>query len=107
MTNVSWMWHTSYIFTTLQGSVTDGATPKNFVAETGTNTNYKTVSLNLPQPVKISSAKSTTIALTLDIEKVLTGIDLITTPTIGASQSTIMAKLATNFSGALTGNSAK
>lgn len=107
MTNVSWMWHTSYIFTTLQGTVTDGTTTKTFKAETGTNTNYKTVSLNLPQPVKISSAKSTTVALTLDIEKVLTGIDLITTPTVGAAQSAVMAQLTTNFSGALTVNSAK
>jgi hypothetical protein len=97
MTNVSWMWHTSYIFTTLQGTVTEGATTKTFKAETGLNANLKTVTLDLPQNVKISSAKSTKISLSLDVAKVLDGIDLITTPVVGASQATVMAALATNY----------
>ncbi len=101
MTNISWMWHTSYIFTTLQGTVTEGAVTKTFKAETGLNANYKTVTLNFPQAIKISSAKPATIGLTLDVEKVLTGIDLIATPTVGAAQAAIMSTLANNFSGAI------
>jgi hypothetical protein len=97
MTNVSWMWHTSYIFTTLQGTVTEGATTKTFIAETGLNANYKTIALNLPQNVKISSAKATNIAINVDVTKILEGIDLIATPTIGAAQPTIMATLADNY----------
>ncbi len=97
MTNVSWMWHTSYIFTTLQGTVTEGATTKTFKAETGLNANYKAVILDLPKNVKISSTKTTNIALSLDIAKVLEGIDLIATPTVGASQAAVMATLANNY----------
>lgn len=108
MTNISWMWHTSYIFTTLQGTVTEGTTTKTFKAETGLNANYKTVTLNLPSNVKISSAKSTKIAVNVDVAKILDGIDLITTPTVGAGQATIMATLAGNYaSKAITVSSAQ
>lgn len=97
MTNVSWMWHTSYIFTTLQGTVTEGATTKTFKAETGLNANYKTLTLNLPQQVKISSSKSTKISINVDVAKILDGIDLVANPAIGASQATLMAALADNY----------
>lgn len=98
MTNVSWMWLTTYIFTNLQGTVKEGATTKSFKAETGLNANYKTVSLDLPAPVRISTAnQSSKISLNVDVAKVIDGIDLVTTPTIGASQSTVMAALATNY----------
>lgn len=97
MTNVSWMWLTSYIFTNLQGTVKEGTTTKTFKAETGLNTNYKTVTLDLPTAVRISTAKSTSIKLNVDVTKILDGVDLITTPTIGASQATVMATLANNY----------
>lgn len=97
MTNISWMWHTSYIFTTLQGSVTEGATTKNFKAETGLNANYKTITITMQQPVKISSSSSAKISFAVDIAQLIDGVDLITTPVIGASQAAVMATLATNF----------
>lgn len=97
MTNISWMWHTSYIFTTLQGTVIEGATIKNFKAETGLNANYKTVTVTLQQPVKISSASSAKISFAVDIAQLIDGVDLITTPVIGASQAAAMGTLATNF----------
>lgn len=97
MTNVSWMWHTSYIFTSLQGKVTEGATSKSFVAETGLNENYKEVSIELSEPVKVSSSKDWTIQLNVDVAKLIDGIDLIANPTIGASQASLMSQMATNF----------
>jgi hypothetical protein len=97
MTNVSWMWLTSYIFTNLQGTVKEGTTTKTFKAETGLNANYKSVSLDLPKAVRISTAKPTSIKLNLDVTKILDGIDLIATPKIGASQATVMATLAGNY----------
>lgn len=97
MTNITWMWHTSYIFSSLQGSVTEGATTKTFKAETGLNTNYRTVTLNLPQHVKISSAKTTKVSLSVDVAKIIDGIDLITTSIIGADQPTAMTTIADNY----------
>lgn len=97
MTNVSWMWHTTYIFTALGGKVTEGATTKNIKVETGLNANYKTVTINLPSNVRISSAKSTSIALTVDVTKIFDGVDLIATPTVGASQATAMQTVAGNY----------
>lgn len=97
MTNVSWMWHTSYIFTSLQGTVKEGATSKTFLAETGVNSNYKTLALNLPSTIRVSSAKSTKVTLDVDVAKAIDGIDLIATPTIGASQASVMATLANNY----------
>ncbi len=97
MTNVSWMWLTSYIFTSLNGTVKEGSNTKTFKAETGLNANYKTVTLDLPTSVRISTAKATSIKLNVDVAKILEGIDLIATPTVGASQATVMSALATNY----------
>ncbi|MDA3616585.1 MbnP family protein [Polluticaenibacter yanchengensis] len=97
MTNVSWMWHTSYIFSAIGGTINAGLPSKTIKAETGLNTNYKSVTLNLPATVKVGSQTSAKIDLTLDVVKVLDGIDLIATPTIGASQATVMSKLAENY----------
>ncbi|MCP9749976.1 MbnP family protein [Ferruginibacter sp. HRS2-29] len=97
MTNSSWMWLTSYIFTSIQGTVINGGVTKNVKAETGLNTNYKTVTLELPSAIHISSAKATGVNVKVDIAKVVDGIDLFANPTVGASQSTLMATLATNY----------
>lgn len=97
MTNVSWMWHTSYIFTAIGGTIKEGTVSKTIKAETGLNTNYKSVTLNLPTSIKVSSQKPTSILLNIDVTKILDGIDLISTPTVGASQTTAMSHLAENY----------
>jgi len=107
MTNVSWMWHTSYIFSSIGGTVTEGATTKTIKAETGLNTNYKSVSLDLPATMHISSSKVKTIVLVTDVSKLFNGIDLIATPTIGASQAAAMSQLATNYTQAISVTSIK
>ncbi len=97
MTNVSWMWLTSYIFSSVTGKVTEGATSKTLKVETGLNANYKTVSIDFPQALHIGSLKSTSIVLNADVTKITDGIDVITTPTVGASQSAAMTTVATNY----------
>ncbi|GGI26080.1 hypothetical protein GCM10008119_20860 [Pedobacter mendelii] len=97
MTNVSWMWLTSYIFTSATGTVKEGSTSKSLKVETGLNANYKTVSLNFPQAVKIGSSKSSSIILNVDVAKAFDGIDVIATPTVGASQASVMTAVANNY----------
>lgn len=101
MTNISWMWHTSYIFTSIAGTVTEGTTTKNIKAETGLNANFKTVSIDLPAAVRISSAQNRKVVLAVDMSKILNGIDLIATPTVGAAQATVMSQLSTNYTQAI------
>jgi hypothetical protein len=98
MTNVSWMWSTSYIFSSLKGTVADGATTKNLAIETGLNANYKSVSLNFATNLHIGSSKSTEVVLNADVTKITDGVDVIATPTVGAAQATVMAAVATNYS---------
>ncbi|WP_157544050.1 MbnP family protein [Mucilaginibacter paludis] len=98
MTNVSWMWATTYIFSSLKGKVTEGTTVKTIAVETGLDANYKSVTLALPSTLHIGSSKSSTISLNTDVTKITDGVDIMATPTIGASQATVMASVATNYS---------
>jgi hypothetical protein len=97
MTNVSWMWHTTYIFSALKGSVKEGSTTKSIQVETGLNDNYKSLSLQLPSSVEISAKKETAIGVEVGVDKVFDGVDLVTTPLIGAGQASIMQQVATNY----------
>ncbi|SHG36664.1 MbnP family protein [Pedobacter caeni] len=97
MTNVSWMWLTSYIFTSVTGKVSEGANAQTLKIETGLNTNYKTVALDLPQTLTVSGTKSSRIVLNVDLAKALDGLDVMATPVVGASQGTVMAAVATNY----------
>lgn len=97
MTNVSWMWLTSYIYSSLVGTVSNGSTSKTLKVETGLNANYKTVTLDFPAAVRISSSKATTIVLNADISKSLDGLDVYTTNTVGGSQATAMSTVASNY----------
>lgn len=97
MTNISWMWLTSYIFSSVEGKVSDGANDKTLRVETGLNANYKTIQLDLPKTVHISSTAATKIALNVDVAKSLDGIDVIATPVVGAAQGTVMAAVAQNY----------
>ena len=98
MTNISWMWMTSYIFTSVAGKVTESGLAKNFLVETGLNANYKSVALDFPAIVHISSAKESKIMLKADVEKSLDGIDVVTNTIVGASKPTVMSAVAVNYS---------
>ena len=98
MTNVSWMWLTSYIFTSVGGKVTEAGVAKNLLVETGLNANYKSVALELPSTVHISSAKESKIVLKADVEQSIAGVDVLANPIVGASKASIMTAVATNYS---------
>lgn len=97
MTNISWMWHTTYIFSAISGTVKESADLKNLKVETGLNANFKTVTLNFPKAILINGSKSTTIDLKADIAKVFEGVDVYANPEIGASKPTEMATIANNY----------
>ncbi len=106
MTNIAWMWRTSYIFVALHGKVTSGATTKSFIAETGLNANYKTATITFPGNIRVDGDKTANINLNYNIASLLTGLDVFTNNNIGASTPTEMSTLATNSVNAATLNSA-
>ena len=102
MTNVSWMWATSYIFSSVKGKVAEGnttgiATAKELKIETGLNANFKTVALILPSDLNIGGNQSSTIVLNADVSKVTDGVDIMATPAVGASQANVMTVVAGNY----------
>ncbi|MBY0244036.1 MAG: hypothetical protein K2Q03_01135 [Sphingobacteriaceae bacterium] len=97
MVNVSWMWLTSYIFTSTTGKVTEGGTTKDIAIETGLNDNYKTISLDFAAPVRISSLKNTSIILNADVAKSIEGLDIISNPSVGGSTAALMTIVANNY----------
>ncbi|GAA3924133.1 hypothetical protein GO495_03115 [Chitinophaga oryziterrae] len=98
MTNISWMWHTSYIFSSLKGSMKVGVDSTAITVETGLNKNYRTLSIDFPASVNIGASAATAIKFNVDVAKVIDGLDLSTTPVIGAAQATQMTMVADNYS---------
>ncbi len=95
MTNISWMWHTSYIFSSLKGK--NVATNGNILVETGLNANYRTVEISLPTALVINSSQTGILNINVDVAKILQNIDLASTPTVSASTPTVMTSVADNF----------
>ncbi|CAD0002343.1 MbnP family protein [Flavobacterium salmonis] len=97
MTNVSWMWHTSYIFSSLTGKNVSPGTPVAISVETGLNTNYRTVEITLPTPLVVSAGKSAKLNLNVDVEKIVKDIDLVANPKVSAKTPELMTKTADNY----------
>lgn len=97
MTNVSWMWLTSYIFSSTGGKVTDAGVSKTLKVETGLNANFKTITLDLPQNLHVGGTKAPVLVLNVDVSKTMDGVDAMTTPVVGAAQPAVMAAVATNY----------
>jgi hypothetical protein len=97
MTNVSWMWHTSYIFSALTGKNVTPATPVAISVETGLNTNYRTIEITLPTALVVSSKTAAKLNLNVDVEKIVKDIDLVANPKIAASKATLMTQVADNY----------
>ncbi len=95
MSSIAWMWHSSYIFSSVGGTVKEGASSKTFTAETGLNANYKTVTIDLPAPVNFSTAKG--IVLNVDVTKIFDGVDVMKNPAINAMTAPLMSTVATNY----------
>ncbi|MCW3466308.1 MbnP family protein [Chitinophaga nivalis] len=97
MTNISWMWHTSYLFSSLKGSILSGAAPVALSVETGLNTNYRTLQTDLPAPLVVNEQQSGSITFQVDVAKIIAGVDLMKTPRIGAAQPAEMKQVADNY----------
>lgn len=97
MTNVSWMWHTSYIFSSLNGMI-ENSTTKVLKLETGLNENYRTVKLNLPSGIAVETGKNAVISLKADILTLLQTFDPWEKPRVGAQQTKEMQAISDNFS---------
>lgn len=97
MTNVSWMWHTSYIFSSLTGKNLSPETPVAISVETGLNANYKTVEITLPTALVVRAGKSAKVNLNVDVEKILKDIDVVANPKVSAKTPELMTKVADNY----------
>lgn len=98
MTNVSWMWHTSYIFSSLKGkNTTDTTTPVAIAVETGLNANFRTVEITLPTALVVSNSKTAKLNLNVDLLQIIKDIDLVANPKVSASKPELMTKVADNF----------
>lgn len=97
MTNVSWMWHTSYIFSSLKGKNTSTETPVAVAVETGLNTNYRTVELVLPTALVVKADKTAKLNLNVDVEKIVKDVDLVANPKVSAGKPELMTKVADNY----------
>lgn len=112
MTNVSWMWHTSYIFSALTGknlsqltaeipaTATKPAVPAAPVAisvETGLNTNFRTVEITLPTALVVNNGKTAKLNLNVDLLQIIKDIDLVVNPKVSASKPELMTKVADNY----------
>lgn len=97
MTNVSWMWHTSYIFSSLTGKNMTPATPVAISVETGLNANYKTIEITLPTPLVVGAGKNAKLNLNVDVAKILKDIDLVANPKVSAKTPELMTKVADNY----------
>lgn len=96
MTNVSWMWHTSYIFSSLTGMI-ENNTSKVLKLETGLNDNYRTVKINLATIISVETGKNATISLKGDILTLLQGLDTWEKPRVGAQEIKEMQIISDNF----------
>lgn len=97
MTNISWMWHTSYIFTSLKGLAEDGTT-KIIKIETGLNDNYRTVKIDFKTPVNLAQETRSKIEFKGDVLSLLGSFDSWETPVVGAQQLKQMKAISDHFS---------
>ncbi|RZF59271.1 MbnP family protein [Sphingobacterium corticibacterium] len=97
MTNISWMWHTSYIFSSLKGMAEDGTT-KVVKIETGLNDNYRKVKIDLKSPINLGETTPSKIELKSDVLTLLQSFDSWEVPVVGAQQQDQMKAIADNFS---------
>ncbi|RKO69196.1 hypothetical protein D7322_23480 [Sphingobacterium puteale] len=97
MTNISWMWHTSYIFTSLKGLAEDGTT-KIIKIETGLNDNYRTVKIDFKTPVNLAQETRSKIEFKGDVLSLLGSFDSWETPVVGAQQLKQMKTISDHFS---------
>ena len=98
MTNISWMWHTSYIFTAIKGKIVNSESVLKL--ETGLNDSYRELTLNFDQALVVNASDTSDLRIKADITGMLQGVDFTETPAIGASTPEAMNLMADNFQNA-------
>lgn len=118
MSNVSWMWNTSYVFTKLKGTVTPASGgARAFAIETGTNANYRTVTLTFPAPISIGADYQPKVEVKADVAKMLGTIVItrdaqatttggVTSYAINGTTGAMMTTVSNNYAQAFSLNSA-
>lgn len=100
MASASWMWFTSYIFTSAAGKMTlasDATQTQNFFWETGSNEMFTEKRVEFSQPIRISSTTTSAIALDLDVKKVISIDGAWANGVIGATKVDLMTQLRDNY----------
>lgn len=100
MASASWMWFTSYIFTSTAGKMalaSDAAQTQNFFWETGSNDMLTEKRVEFAQAIKISSATASSIALNLDVKEVININGAWDNGVIGATKVELMTALRDNY----------
>lgn len=104
MASISWMWFTSYIFTSAAGQMALASDPEqvqNFFWETGSNDMFATKEIQFPTMIRISSATTSSIDLELDVQQVMNLDGAWDTSVIGATQVDKMTQLKDNYVNAI------
>jgi len=94
MTNISWMWHTSYIFASVKGMLNNAT---ELTLETGLNSSYRTLTIPFSEAISVNGSTNNTVTIASEITGMLEGIDFAETPIIGASTPEAMTVMADNF----------
>lgn len=104
MASASWMWFTSYIFTSAAGKMALASSPdqvQNFFWETGSNDMFAEKEIEFPTVIRISSATTSAIDMELDMQKVMNLEGAWDTRVIGATQVEEMTRLRDNYVNAI------
>lgn len=72
-----WDWDTGYKFLSLVGTYTGDTRNGGLVFHVGGDTNYKTITLNLPQPINLNSKSNYSLKLQADVNEIFQGPNLI------------------------------
>lgn len=101
MANEQWMWFTSYIFTSVSGTMTwvkEIPESKSFFWETGENSNYREMTIDLGKSIQISSEHDSEINLKTDVKQIISFPTPWTNNVIGATKPALMSALTENYS---------
>ena len=104
MASASWMWFTSYIFTSAAGQMalaSDTDQVQNFFWETGSNDMLAAKEIEFPNMIRISSSTASSIDLELDVQQVMNLDGAWDASVIGATQVDEMARLRDNYVNAI------
>ncbi|SEK19426.1 MbnP family protein [Parapedobacter koreensis] len=100
MASDSWMWFTSYIFTSLSGEMTwvkETPESKTFFWETGSNEQYKEKTVTFESSITINSQAASNVELEVDVEQLIGFEYPWSNSVIGATTPDLMEELTANY----------